>query len=375
MRTWQRALKRAMDVSLALVLLVLLAPVMALVAIAVAVDSSGTVIYGARRIGRGGREFTMWKFRSMARGADSVGPAVTGSYDFRITRVGEFLRRTKLDELPQLVNVLAGQMSLVGPRPEAPQYVSDWTVEERRLLEFRPGITGLTQIAYIDEEEHLVGDPDRVYATELMHAKLAMDLDYVEHYQVRRDFDILWKTGVRLLSAGERRSNRPTRRYTLGERIRSARLGPVLLDATLAALAAALAVGLRIDRNNIFAAVATYWIFVPLAAIVRPVGFVIGGAYVRVWRYPTIADAALIVGSLAAGSLFMTVVIFVVLQPWSFPGTVGFPRSAIVIEFLISLIVLGGIRFASRIRQESLEDAVRSRLRWPTTPSADLWRG
>src|SRR5688500_8282138 len=120
MKLWQAALKRLMDLLLGVVAIVVLLPVMALVVLAVVVDSTGPVVYGARRVGRHGREFTMWKFRSMARGADRVGPAVTGAYDFRVTRVGAFLRRTKLDELPQLANVLAGQMSLVGPRPEAP---------------------------------------------------------------------------------------------------------------------------------------------------------------------------------------------------------------------------------------------------------------
>ena len=354
-RAWQRAIKRTLDLVVGLVALVVLLPVMALVAVAVVVDSTGPVIYGAKRIGRGGKPFTMWKFRSMARGADRVGPAVTGAYDFRITRVGAFLRRTKLDELPQLVNVLAGQMSLVGPRPEAPTYVERWTDEERAILNMRPGITGPTQITYIDEEERLEGDPDAGYVGELMHAKLAIDLDYVRRFALRRDLAILWRTLVGILSAGERRTNRPRRRYTLGERLRSARPGPMLLDALLAGVAAALAVGLRIDRNNIFAAVATYWVFVPLAALVRPAGFLIAGAYLRVWRYPTVSDAALVVGSLAAGSLIMTIVIFVIMQPWAFPGSLGFPRSAIIIEFLVSFIVLGGIRFASRIRQEDLD--------------------
>ncbi len=367
-RPWQRAVKRALDLVLGLVALVLLLPVMALVAVAVALDSTGPIIYGARRVGRGGREFTMWKFRSMARGAENVGPAVTGAYDFRITRVGAFLRRTKLDELPQLVNVLAGQMSLVGPRPEAPTYVERWSHEERGILAVRPGITGPTQIAYIDEEERLEGDPDAGYVGELMHAKLAIDLDYVRRFTLRRDLAILWKTLIGILSAGERRTNRPRRRYTLGERLRSARPGPMLLDATLAAVAAALAVGLRIDRNNIFAAVATYWVFVPLSALVRPLGFLIAGAYLRVWRYPTISDAALVVGSLAAGSLIMTIVIFVVMQPWAFPGSVGFPRSAIIIEFLLSFIVLGGIRFASRIRQEGLDDVEAPSAAGPPRP-------
>ena len=367
-RRWQRLVKRALDLVLGSVALILCLPVIALVAVAVAVDSTGPVIYGAKRIGRGGKPFTMWKFRSMARGADRLGPAVTGAYDFRITRVGAFLRRTKLDELPQLVNVLAGQMSLVGPRPEAPTYVERWTGAERAILNVRPGITGPTQITYIDEEEHLEGDPDAGYVGELMHAKLAIDLDYVRRFSLRRDLAILWRTFLGILSAGERRTNRPRRRYTLGERLRSARPGPMLLDALLAGLAAALAVGLRIDRNNIFAAVATYWVFVPLAAIVRPAGFVIAGAYLRVWRYPTVSDAALIVGSLAAGSVIMTIVIFVVMQPWAFPGSLGFPRSAIIIEFLVSFIVLGGIRFASRIRQEDLDEGGAPAVAGPPRP-------
>ena len=364
MRPWQAAIKRLMDLVIGLVAFVVLIPVMAVVAVLVALDSAGRVVYGARRVGRNGREFTMWKFRTMARGADAVGPAVTGAFDFRVTRVGAFLRRTKLDELPQLVNVLAGQMSLVGPRPESPTYVARWTPAERAVLAMRPGITGPTQVAYIDEEELLVGDPDEVYESELMHAKLAVDLEYARAFSLRRDIAILWRTLVGILSAGERRTNRPRRRYTLSERLRSARWGPVLLDAALAALAAALAVGLRIDRNNIFVAVATYWVFVPLAALVRPAGFLIAGAYLRVWRYPTVSDAALIVSSLAAGSLIMTLAIFVVMQPWAFPGTVGFPRSAIIIEFILSLLVLGGIRFASRIRQEGMDDAS------PAGPSA-----
>ena len=368
MRAWQAATKRGLDLVLGVVATVILLPIGLVVALAVALDSSGPVIYGARRVGRGGREFTMWKFRSMARGAESVGPAVTASFDFRVTRVGAFLRRTKLDELPQLVNVLAGQMSLVGPRPEAPVYVALWGPDERDVLKVRPGVTGPTQVAYIDEEEQLVGDAAQVYETDVLHAKLAIDLEYVRSYTLRRDLGILWQTLVRILSAGERRSNRPRRRYTLAERLRAARTGPLLLDAALAATMAALAVGLRIDRNNLLAAVATYWVFVPLAAVVRPAGFALAGAYLRMWRYPTVSDVALVVSSLAAGSLVMTLAIFVVMQPWAFPGTTGFPRSAIIIEFVLSLLVLGGLRFASRVRQEGLDVSDDPRPAGPPRP-------
>lgn len=345
-----------MDIVLAAVASVLLLPVALLIAGAVVMDSSGPAIYGARRVGHGGRPFTMYKFRSMSHGADRVGPGVTGAYDVRITRVGARLRRTKLDELPQLVNVLLGQMSLVGPRPESPAFVEFWTPEERGVLAVRPGITGPAQLAYMDEEESLAfPDPEAAYESDIVHAKLAMDLEYVEQYAVRRDLAILWRTVVAILSASQRRSNRPRRRYTLSERFRGASARSVLLDALLAGLAAALAVGLRIDRTNILAAVATYWVFIPLAMTIRPAGFVLSGAYLRVWRYPTISDVALIVTSLATGSLVMTLAIFFILQPSEFPGSVGFPRSAIVIEFILSVVVLGGIRLASRVRQESLD--------------------
>lgn len=356
MRPWQAVLKRGTDLVLGAIAIVVLLPLALIIALAVVADSSGAAIFGARRVGRGGRQFTMYKFRSMAQGADRAGPGVTGAYDYRITRVGAFLRRTKIDELPQLINVLKGDMSLVGPRPEAPAYVELWTPEEHEVLRVRPGITGPAQIAYVDEEELLAApNPDVVYESELLHAKLAMDLEYARYYTFRRDLGLLWGTVASILSASGRRSNRPRRRYTLMERVRGASLKWALLDAVLAGLAASLAVGLRIDRNNILAAVATYWVFVPLAMAIRPAGFVLSGAYLRVWRYPTISDGALIVSSLAAGSLVMTLAIFFVLQPSGFPSTIGFPRSAIVIELLLSLLLLGGIRVASRARQEGLD--------------------
>src|SRR5207253_2586864 len=138
-RWWQAVLKRGIDLLVGIIATVVLLPIGLFVAVAVIADSSGSVLYAARRVGRGGRMFTMWKFRSMARGADTQGPQVTGSNDYRITRVGGFLRRTRLDELPQLVNVLIGEMSLVGPRPEAPSLVERWSEDERNVLAFRPG--------------------------------------------------------------------------------------------------------------------------------------------------------------------------------------------------------------------------------------------
>jgi FlaA1/EpsC-like NDP-sugar epimerase/lipopolysaccharide/colanic/teichoic acid biosynthesis glycosyltransferase len=358
MKPWQGVIKRAMDLGLAIIAFAALSPLFILIAIAVVADSAGPAIYGARRVGRGGREFTMFKFRSMARGADALGPGVTSKYDYRVTRVGGFLRRTKLDELPQLLNVIAGHMSLVGPRPESPRYVELWSADERAVLTLRPGVTGPAQIAYIDEEEQLsTPDPDAAYESDLLHAKLKIDLEYVRHYTVRRDIALLWQTVAGIFSAAERRSNQPRRRYTLAERLGSGRLWQLALDGALAAVAAGLAVGLRIDRNNIFAAIATYWVFVPMAAVIRPLGFLVAGAYLRVWRYPTVSDVALVFSSLVAGSVVMALGIFLVLQPSAVPGSVGFPRSALAIEFVLSAVVLGGVRIASRIRQEGLDVA------------------
>jgi FlaA1/EpsC-like NDP-sugar epimerase/lipopolysaccharide/colanic/teichoic acid biosynthesis glycosyltransferase len=368
MRPWQAVIKRTADVIVSAIALVILVPVGIVIALAVVLDSSGPAIYGARRVGRHGQEFTMWKFRSMARGADAVGPGITGAYDARVTRVGSYLRRTKLDELPQLFNVLAGQMSLVGPRPEAPEYVARWRPEEREVLKVRPGITGPTQVTYIDEEELLVGDVDDTYEREVMHAKLAMDLDYVRRYGLGRDFAIAIQTLASIFRPSGGGSARRRRRYTLGERLRSASPRSLMVDALLAAAMAALAVGLRIDRNNIAAAVAEYWVFVPLAAFVRPAGFVIAGAYLRVWRYPTVSDVALVISSLAAGTVVMALAIFLVMQPWAFPGTVGFPRSALLIEFVLSVLVLGGMRFASRVRQEDLDPAPAATASGPPRP-------
>jgi FlaA1/EpsC-like NDP-sugar epimerase/lipopolysaccharide/colanic/teichoic acid biosynthesis glycosyltransferase len=356
MRNWQAVVKRGIDFALGATAAVLLLPLGLIIALAVVADSSGPALYGARRVGRGGKQFTMHKFRSMAEGADRAGPAVTGAHDYRVTRVGAFLRRTKLDELPQLINVLKGEMSLVGPRPEAPAYVEQWTPAEREVLRFRPGVTGAAQIAFMDEEALLATpDPDAVYESEVMHTKLALDLEYVRNYTVRGDLVLLWRTVAGILTASERPSNKPHRRYTLLERLRGTSARWIVLDAALAALAASLAVGLRIDRNNILAAVATYWVFVPLVMVIRPAGFLLSGAYLRVWRYPTLGDGALFVSSLSVGSLVITLSIFFILQPSGFPSAVGFPRSAIVIEFFLSLLLLGGMRVASRVRQEGLD--------------------
>ena len=188
-------LKRAFDVVVSILGLIVLSPVLLFIALAVKIGSPGPVLYRARRVGRGGEEFALLKYRSMVVDAASIGPAVTGQGDPRVTPVGRALRRTKMDELPQLINVLRGEMSLVGPRPEDPRYVAIYTPEQRRVLDVRPGITGLASLRYRNEEAVLSGgDPEKLYIEEVLPAKLAIELEYIENVNLGRDILIILRT-------------------------------------------------------------------------------------------------------------------------------------------------------------------------------------
>lgn len=199
------AVRRLVDAVVASALLVLLSPVLMLVALIVRLDSRGPVLYRAIRLGRDGAEFAMLKFRSMSADAARCGPGVSGPGDPRVTRVGHVLRATKLDELPQLLNVIAGTMTLIGPRAEASQYFPFYTFEERRrLLSVRPGMTGPGQIAFaLRQAADLDGveDPDRYYVDHQLHAKLALDVAYLDDRRVRRDIRVLVDT-ARLMVRG-----------------------------------------------------------------------------------------------------------------------------------------------------------------------------
>jgi lipopolysaccharide/colanic/teichoic acid biosynthesis glycosyltransferase len=192
--------KRVLDVLAAGLGLIALGPLLAAIAAAVRLDSPGPALYRARRVGRGGATFTMYKFRTMHVNRPAHGALITHRDDRRITRVGGALRRTKLDELPQLWNVLRGEMSLVGPRPEDPHYVGLYSAEQRRVLDVRPGMTSLASVRFRDEERLLVGaDWERTYVGTVMPAKLSIDLGYVERQSLLLDLQILWATARSLV--------------------------------------------------------------------------------------------------------------------------------------------------------------------------------
>ena len=189
-------MKRVCDVVLAAALLVLTLPAWPVIAAAIVLESSGPVFHRSVRVGRGGKPFVLHKFRTMSAGADERGPAITRGGDPRVTRVGAFLRRWKLDELPNLLDVIRGEMSLVGPRPEDPRYVAHYTAEQRRVLAVRPGITSPATYRFRHEEALLRDgvEPERTYVEVVLPAKLGLDLEYVEHQSLRGDARVLVET-------------------------------------------------------------------------------------------------------------------------------------------------------------------------------------
>lgn len=188
--------KRAYDVVLASIGVAVLAPVWVVIALAIKLGDGGSVIFTQERIGRGGRPFRIWKFRTMRPGAEKMGLAVTQCGDPRITPVGRWLRRAKLDELPQLGNVVRGEMSLVGPRPEVPRYVALYSASQRRVLEILPGITDPATLAFRDEELLLAQatDVESFYVSECMPKKIALNLEYAVRASRWRDTVIILRT-------------------------------------------------------------------------------------------------------------------------------------------------------------------------------------
>jgi lipopolysaccharide/colanic/teichoic acid biosynthesis glycosyltransferase len=200
--------KRVFDVIVALVLLIVLLPLLCAIAIAVRLESDGPSLFRQERITRGGRVFRMLKFRSMRHATSLSGPLITADGDSRVTRVGAFLRRTKLDELPQLLNVLKGDMSMVGPRPEVPKYVAMYPSVVRDLvLSVRPGITDEASLLFRDEGALLAraDDHERMYVSVILPQKLDMYARYARTHSLAGDIRLLLRTAWLLVPRSSRR--------------------------------------------------------------------------------------------------------------------------------------------------------------------------
>ena len=188
--------KRGFDIFFSFLGLFILLPLFLILAVCISLDSRGGILYRQIRVGRHGKDFLLLKFRTMKTGADSKGLLTIGGKDPRVTRSGYFLRKYKLDELPQLFNVLKGDMSLVGPRPEVRKYVSRYTPEQLQVLYVRPGITDYASIEYSNESELLskAADPEKFYLEEIMPEKLRINLRYIKQQGVLHDLYIIWLT-------------------------------------------------------------------------------------------------------------------------------------------------------------------------------------
>jgi lipopolysaccharide/colanic/teichoic acid biosynthesis glycosyltransferase len=193
--------KRSFDIVLSLAFLGVLGPLFVFIALIIALDDGRPVFFRQERVGRFGRPFQLWKFRSMRVGAEDLGSPLTIRGDPRITRVGRFLRRRKFDELPQFFNVLAGDMTIVGPRPQTPHYVARYTSDQRMVLHLRPGITDPTSLAFFEEEELLARfpEPERFYVEEVIPRKIAMYLDYAVRANLIDDLSVIARTALRML--------------------------------------------------------------------------------------------------------------------------------------------------------------------------------
>jgi len=186
---------RLIDVLVSTLGLLLLSPVFLLCALLIKLDTSGPVFYRAQRVGQYGNHFYQYKFRSMVVNAEQAGPGITTAQDKRITKIGRFLRHYKLDELPQLINVLKGEMSLVGPRPETPHYVAHYTAAQRQVLNMLPGITSPASLTYRHEQSLLVGDDwEMLYLMEIMPQKLAIELEYLARRTLWQDLALIVRT-------------------------------------------------------------------------------------------------------------------------------------------------------------------------------------
>lgn len=189
-------MKRLFDILASSFGLMMISPLFLILAIWIKLDSKGPVFYKQERVGRGNKDFKLYKFRSMRIGADKDGLLTIGGRDSRLTRSGYYIRKYKLDEFPQLINVLKGDMSLVGPRPEVRKYVEMYTLEQMHVLDVRPGITDAASIKYRNENEMLENaeNPDDYYINVIMQDKLRINLEYVKNHSFLYDIKLIFST-------------------------------------------------------------------------------------------------------------------------------------------------------------------------------------
>jgi lipopolysaccharide/colanic/teichoic acid biosynthesis glycosyltransferase len=327
-------LKRAVDLALALIGMVILFPLFVLVAAAIKIDSRGPVFFKQKRMGREGKPFEIFKFRTMVNGAYKMGSRLTVKRDPRITRVGQILRWFKIDELPQLINVLRGEMSMIGPRPEDPYFVTFYTKEQRKVLTVRPGIVGPSQIEGRDEIESYpegVVDTEKFYLEHILPEKLARDLIYVRNATFLGDCKLLFH-GVWATMVGAIKT-----KYLWRRRRRIALMGcDMLFSVTSFVLAYLMRYEWQVPDDP-------WFLLQPLAmvAVIRPLTLLYFGLYQGIFAYFGMYDIMALFRAVTVGSLALAGLTFLT-------GLQNFPRSVLLLDCVLALVMLGGLRAGLR---------------------------
>lgn len=337
-------LKRFFD----LFLVILTAPfwglAMGIIALLVRLDSPGPVFFRQPRVGKNGKLFRIYKFRTMVENADALGPSITAHNDSRVTQVGTILRWLKIDEVPQFLNVLSGEMSLVGPRPEIPSIVEKYSDEQKKVLEVVPGIIGSSQIKNRDEETMLEGqaDPEKFYIEIIMPEKIKGDLAYIRNKDPFKDVKILFGgAGMMLLTSIKFRYIFESKR----------RMTFLFFDLLLCAGSFYLSMLLRFEGQIPRWEMDLTLTLIPLAAIARAPFFVYFGLYQTLWQYLGIQELFAIIKSTIASSIFLAFISF--LLQMDFP-----PRSIILIDTLLLITLLGASRVGFKITAERLRKSI-----------------
>lgn len=341
------------DCLVSAVTLVVVSPVLLLCAVAIKCTSTGPVYFRQRRIGRDGKPFMVYKFRTMFHGSENGGSHITVADDPRITWVGRFLRRWKLDEFPQLINVLRGEMSLVGPRPQVLEKIQFLTEAEREILALRPGITGLSALCDRKEEKHLAGvsDVEEFYAKKWLPRKVAQELYYANNLSFTMDLRLILLTIVLLYVPGTAAAK--TVRIFGQEFKPFSRVMQMVIDLIIAAIALQMAYWLRFEGRLEPAHQEQLSVFMLIVPFARVITNWILGVYKLIWRYVLVSDAMYIAFAFVPVSALLLVLRLSLDANSSVGSLLMMPRSIICAEFLVSSFGCLGMRAVRRFLFET----------------------
>jgi len=331
--------KRVFDVTVSLVGLIMAAPLMCVIAVLIKLESKGPVFYRCTREGRSNTRFGMLKFRTMVENADNIDCKLCAAGDVRVTRFGGFLRRTKLNELPQLFNVLVGQMSMVGPRPEDPKFLKYYPEKWQTVLAVQPGVVGLNQIVNRNEEDLFPAeeDPEGYYVEQLLPAKLERDIEYVRNHSLAGDFRILCSATYHTLFKG----------FSFGRVLDKRRtLQLCLFDASCGMLAYLAANLVRFEAVPLEGYI---WKHFAIVTLSTPFLFWAMGVYRSSIRFFSVPDFILLAKAACAGGI-----VLVGLSYFLMPGS-GHSRAVLAVYPVFLLLATSGARIVARLLRERKE--------------------